>query len=136
MATQISPMLAVSDGARAVEFYKNAFGAAEVWRIGNDAEVGVAGLAIDGAAFFLAVETPDYGTRSPDQVSYTTVRIELFVDDPYEVHRRAVAAGAIDCDPVIEHNYPMSGPHPIKRMLQGGVTDPFGHRWLIGKVLE
>ena len=132
--TQIAPMLAVSDAARAIEFYERAFGAKVLWRIGE--EHIVAGLSISGAQLFLASESPEHGTRSPDTIGHTTVRIELFVDDPYETHRRAVAAGAIRKDPVRENSYPTHGPEPIKRMLQGSVLDPFGHMWLIGKVLE
>lgn len=132
MGTQISPMLAVSDGNAAIEFYKAAFGASLLW----DLDGGVAGLSIDGAEFFLAEESPPHGTRGPASAGFTTVRIELFVDDPIAVHRRAVAAGAIEKDPVLEHTHETIGPHPIKRMLQGAVIDPFGHMWLIGKILE
>jgi hypothetical protein len=64
------------------------------------------------------------------------VRIELFVDDPVAVHRQAVAAGARDHSAVAEHPCPMEGPPPIQRMLQGSVVDPFGHMWLVGKILE
>jgi PhnB protein len=125
-------MLAVSDGNAAIEFYKAAFGASLLW----DLDGGVAGLSIDGAEFFLAEESPPHGTRGPASAGFTTVRIELFVDDPIAVHRRAVAAGAIEKDPVLEHTHETIGPHPIKRMLQGAVIDPFGHMWLIGKILE
>jgi uncharacterized glyoxalase superfamily protein PhnB len=69
-------------------------------------------------------------------VGFTTVRIELFVEDPVAVQRRAVAAGAIERNPVQEHTHPTLGTHPIKRMLQGAVVDPFGHMWLVGKILE
>jgi uncharacterized glyoxalase superfamily protein PhnB len=96
----------------------------------------VAGLSIDGANFFLAHQSPPHGTRSPASAGFTTVRIELFVDDPVAVHKRAVAAGATERDPVLEHTYSTTGPHPIQRMLQGAVVDPFGHMWLIGKFLE
>ena len=134
LTSQISPMLAVSDGDAAIEFYKAAFGAAVLWRLGG--EHVVAGLSVHGAQFFLATEAPAYGTRSPAAAGFTTVRIELFVDDPVAVQRRAVAAGASERDPVREHTHPTAGPSPINRMLQGAVADPFGHLWLIGKVLE
>ena len=134
MQTQISPMLAVSDGNAAIAFYQQAFGAELLWHLG-DGHV-VAGLAIGGAEFFLANESPPYGTRGPAAAGFTTVRIELFVDDPTAVHRRALAAGAVEHSPVLEHPHEMSGPKPIKRMLQGAVVDPFGHMWLIGKILE
>ena len=134
MATQIAPMLAVGDGNAAIAFYKAAFGATVLWHIG-DGHV-VAGLSIDGAPFFLASESPSRGTRGPASVGFTTVRVELFVDDPVAVHRAAVAAGAVDRDPVIEHVHATIGPRPITRMLQGAVVDPFGHLWLVGKILE
>jgi PhnB protein len=135
MKTQISPMLAVSDGNAAIAFYKAAFGATLLWHLDGGGHV-VAGLSIDGAQFFLAHESPPHGTRSPGSVGFTTVRIELFVDDPVAVHRQALAAGAIDRSPVQEHRHTTIGPHPIGRMLQGAVVDPFGHVWLIGKFLE
>jgi PhnB protein len=132
MTTQIAPMLAVSDGNAAIAFDKAAFGATLLWHLDYD----VAGLSIEGAQFFLAHESPPHGTRSPTAVNFTTVRIELFVDDPVAVHRQAMAAGAIEHSPVQEHTHTTRGPHPIKRVLQGAVVDPFGHLWLVGKILE
>jgi PhnB protein len=134
MPTQISPMLAVSDGNAAIKFYKAAFGAIVLWHL--DGGHVVAGLSIDGAPFFLAHESPPHGTRGPASAGFTTVRIELFVDDPSAVHKRALHAGAIEHSPVNEHTHETLGPHPIKRMQQGAVTDPFGHLWLIGRILE
>src|SRR5689334_5210148 len=118
-------MLAVSDGDAAIAFYKAAFGAELLWHL-DGAHV-VAGLSIDGANFFLATESPQYGTRSPSSAGFTTVRIELFVDDPIAAHKRALAAGAVEHSPIEEHTHSTEGPHPIKRMLQGAVVDPFGH---------
>jgi PhnB protein len=135
MKTQISPMLAVSDGDAAIAFYKAAFGAVLLWYLDGGGHI-VAGLSIDGAQFFLAHESPPHGTRSPASVDFTTVRIELFVDDPVAVHRHALAAGAIEHSPVEEHTHATLGPHPISRMLQGAVIDPSGHMWLVGKFLE
>jgi PhnB protein len=132
MKTQISPMLAVSDGNAAIAFYQAAFGATLLWHLDG----AVAGLSIDGAQFFLAHESPPHGTRNPASVGFTTVRIELFVDDPVAVQRHALAAGAIEHSPVEEHTHTTHGPQPIRRMLQGAVVDPFGHLWLVGKILE
>jgi PhnB protein len=132
MDTSVSPMLAVPNGAEAMEFYKRAFGATERWQIG-DGEV--AGMFIDGAPFFFANETPSRGALSPLRAGGTTVRIELFVDDPQAWYERAVANGATVGNRVTEHQHPMTGPEPWHRMLQGGVLDPFGHVWLIGKPL-
>jgi PhnB protein len=127
-------MLAVTNGDAAIKFYKAAFSATVLWSLGDDHVV--AGLSINGAEFFLATESPQYGTRSPYSAGFTTVRIELFVDDPAAVHKQALAAGAVEHSPVLEHVHETTGPRPIRRMLQGAVMDPFGHMWLIGKFLE
>jgi len=126
-------MLAVSDPQRAIEFYERAFGAEVQWQIGEPAEV--AGLVIDGAEVFLARESPSNGTRSPDGAGITTVRIELFVDDPQAVQQRATDAGAKPGSAVaLRTHETVAGRGPL-RMMQGGVVDPFGHVWLIGKFL-
>jgi PhnB protein len=130
--TQISPMLAVTDPRAAIDFYERAFNATIDWHLDRV----IAGMRIDGAPFFLAEQSPQYGTRGPSAAGFTTVRIELFVDDPIAVHRQAVAAGATSHSPVNEHEHVTEGPHPIRRMLQGAVVDPFGHLWLIGKFLD
>lgn len=135
MPTQVYPMLAVTDGSAAIAFYKAAFGAEVLWQLGTGADI-VAGLSLDGAPFFLAFESPEFGTRGPSSAGFTTVRIELFVDDPTTVQRRAIDAGATEHSPVREHQHQTAGPRPIRRMLQGAVVDPFGHIWLIGKVLQ
>ncbi len=127
-------MLAVSDGGRAVDFYRAAFGAVERWRIDAGGAV-IAGLSVDGAEFFLAQASPPHGTHSPDSVGGTTVRIEVFVDDPETVLARAVDAGATERNPVTEHAHPTTAGGSF-RMLQGMVVDPFGHIWLIGKFLD
>jgi len=133
MPTQISPMLAVNNGNAAISFYNAAFGATLLWSLGDDHVV--AGLSVNGAEFFLATESPEYGTRGPSSAGFTTVRIELFVDDPVAMHKQALAAGAVEHSPVLEHTHETTGPRPIIRMLQGAVIDPFGHLWLIGKIL-
>ena len=138
LVPQISPMLAVSDANAAIAFYLAAFDAHLLWRLGLDDEDAhvVAGLSIHGAPFFLATESPEFGTRGPDAAGFTTVRIELFVDNPEAAQRQALAAGATLHSPVQEHTHPTVGPRPIHRMIQGSVIDPFGHLWLIGKFLD
>ena len=126
-------MLAVADANAAIEFYKSAFGATVLWRLGEGHVV--AGLEIDSARFFLSTESPPHGTRAPASAGFTTVRVELFVDDPVAVHARALHAGAVEHSPVREHEHETIGPRPIRNMLQGAVLDPFGHLWLIGKFL-
>src|SRR5205807_7355846 len=104
-------MLAVSDGNAATAFYRAAFGAALLWHL-DGAHV-VAGLSIDGAKFFLAHESTPHGTRSTSSEGFTTVRIELFVDDPIAVQRQEIADGAVEYSPVRELENETDGTKPI-----------------------
>jgi uncharacterized glyoxalase superfamily protein PhnB len=115
----ISVMLAVPDAEAAVEWYSRAIGAAKLWSLGS-----VAGLTVGGAPFFVA--EPENGWESPAALGSTTVRVEVFIDDPDAFVARAVAEGADGNDPVRDHQAPW-GTH-----RQGGFVDPFGHIWLVG----
>jgi PhnB protein len=128
-------MLAVRDAEAAIRFYQVAFGAELLWRLGDHSDI-VAGLSIDGAELYLASESPEFGTRGPDGARFTTVRIELFVENPVAVYQRAISHGGKELNPVTEDRFEMSGPRPIRRILQGALLDPFGHIWLVGKILE
>jgi PhnB protein len=122
--TTIAPWLSVRNGARAVEFYKSAFGATEVFRMEDGGSV-VARLSVEGAEFWLGDESPEHGNFSPQTLSGSTVRIILTVADPDAVFARAVAAGASQVYPVGE-DY---------GWRLGRVVDPFGHHWEIGRPL-
>lgn len=126
-------MLAVSDPVAAIAFYENAFGAEERWRIDSGGPV-VAGLLIDGGEVFLASANPPT-TSGPDVAGTTTVRIELFVDDPIATWKRAIEAGALRGDEPIEREHGLADGSTL-RLLQGGIVDPFGHIWLIGRFLD
>jgi PhnB protein len=118
----ISVMLIVPEAEPAIAWYKDALGAQELWNLG-----GVAGLHVAGAPFFLHEVNPgNPAETSPDRAGVTSVRIELFVDDPDQVVNRALAAGATPGSPVVDHETPW-GPH-----RQGGFRDPFGHNWSVG----
>ena len=118
----LSVMLVVPDASTAIAWYKRALGARELWNLG-----GVAGLEIGEAQFFLHEINPDNPTEtSPLEVGYTSIRIELFVDDPDEFLANALSAGATLGRSIEEHIVPW-GVH-----RQGGFQDPFGHNWSIG----
>jgi PhnB protein len=123
MAT-IAPQLSVRRGRAAIDFYKAAFGAVEDYRVG-DGESVVAQLSIDGAAFWVADESPPHGNFSPESLGGGTVRMTLVVDDPAAVTERAIAAGATEVYPVAEQH----------GWLLGRIADPFGHHWEIGRPL-
>ncbi|MBV9684673.1 MAG: VOC family protein [Solirubrobacterales bacterium] len=118
----ISVMLIVPDADAAIDWYTRALGAQVLWNLG-----GVAGLHIAGAPFFLHQVNPDNPAEtSPDRAGATSVRIEVFTDDPDEFVARALRAGAAPGSPVADHERPWG----IHR--QGGFRDPFGHSWSVG----
>lgn len=94
IAYSLAPMLSVRNSARAVEFYKSAFGAIEVYRMEDPGGSVVARLAIEGAEFWLADESPEHENFSPESLGGATVRMILTVPDPDAMFARAVAAGA------------------------------------------
>jgi uncharacterized glyoxalase superfamily protein PhnB len=86
----------------------------------------VAGLEIEGAPFFVG-EPAKNGWNSPQELGTTTTRVELFCDNPDEVIRRALEAGATgSLEDLRDHQMPW-GPH-----RQEGFVDPFGHIWFVG----
>ncbi len=124
-ATSIVPWLCVRGGARAVEFYKSAFDAKELFRMGDSDSV-VARLSIEGAEFWLSDESPEHFNFSPESLGGITIRIILTVADPDAVFACAIKAGAKEV-------YPMCNEHEWRI---GRVADPFGHHWEIGRPLS
>lgn len=123
--TTLAPMLSVRRGAQAVEFYKTAFGAEELFLLENDGAV-VAQLSIAGAAFWVADESPEHLNFSPESIGGCSVRLILTVENPEAVYDRAIAAGAAIVQPVADQDY---------GWRVGRLVDPFGHHWEIGKPL-
>lgn len=125
ISTTIAPWLCLRGGARAVDFYKAAFGAKELFRLDAGGSV-VARLSVDGAEFWLSDESPEHHNFSPESLGGITVRIIMTVSDPDAVFARAIKAGAKEVFPVgDEHGWRI-----------GRVVDPFGHHWEIGRPLE
>ena len=121
----LAPMLSVRNGARAVEFYKSAFAATEVYRMEDPGGAVVSRLSVAGAEFWVSDESPDHGNFSPETLGGGTIRLVLTVPDPDASFDRAVAAGATVVVPV-EDNY---------GWRLGRIVDPFGHHWEIGRPL-
>ena len=98
--TSIAPMLPVSRGRTAVEFYKAAFGADVLFRLDSESGAVVARLCVAGAVFWVADESPEHFNYSPESLGGGTVRIVMIVDDPDAVFDRAVRTGATVVRPV------------------------------------
>ena len=121
--TTLAPFLSVRNGAKAVDFYKSAFGAEEIFRHEDPTGAVVSNLTINGHGFWVADESPEYKNFSPETLNGGTVRMILTTEDPDAAFNRAVAAGAT----II---WPMKNDYGWRI---GRVVDPFGHHWEIGK---
>jgi PhnB protein len=119
----IAPWLSVRRSAKALEFYKEAFGATEAFRLDGPGGSVVARLSVDGAEFWVGDESPEHKNFSPETIGGGSVRMVFTVADPDAVFARAVRAGAKEV-------------HPMNQMhgwRVGRVLDPFGHHWEIGR---
>ena len=118
--TSLTATLSVRDWEQAINFYKSAFDAVEVFRVEGG---GVGTLSIGGAEFWVAEESPENLNFSPETLGGCSVRLLLIVEDPAAVCAQAVAAGATQVVPVADsHGWRL-----------GRVVDPFGHHWEIGR---
>jgi PhnB protein len=127
----VTPFLSVRDAARAVEFYRNAFGATELERMAElDGKVTHALLKIGDSMVRLSDDGSKHAaewvakgwSRTPQSLGGTPVHFYVYVDDSDAVFKRAVAAGAKAMEPVIDKPWG-------DRM--GALSDPFGHIWMI-----
>src|SRR5215210_391039 len=94
LMTSIAPMLSVRNGAKALDFYKAAFGTTEIFRIDGENGSVVARLSVEGAEFWVADESPEHLNFSPESLGGGSVRMVIIVDDPDAAIDRAVGAGA------------------------------------------
>lgn len=118
-----TPYLILKDAAQAIDFYKRAFGAAELMRFpGPGGKIGHAEIKIGDSQIMLADEFPDMGHKSPTSLGGTPVSIMLYVNDVDATAAQAVSAGAKVTKPVQDQFY---------GDRSGTIEDPFGHVWHI-----
>lgn len=124
----VTPYLIFDGAARAIEFYKQAFGASEVFRMeGPDGRVGHAEIKLGNSHVMLADEHPEIGARSPRSIGGSPVSLMLYVEDVDAVVSQAVEAGAKLTKPVADQFY---------GDRTGGVEDPFGYAWYVATHVE
>jgi PhnB protein len=126
LRTSIAPLLSVRHGAQAIDFYKTALGATELFRVEAPDGAVVAQLSVDGADFWLADESPEHQNFSPETLNGGTVRMILTVADPDVSFARAIKAGATIITPVADQY----------GWRVGRLLDPYGHHWEVGKPLR
>ena len=119
----VTPYLSVKDAARAIEFYKEAFGATERMRMeAPGGKIGHAEIQIGDSIIALADEFPDLNFSSPQTLGGPSAHFMIYVEDVDARVERAVAAGAKLTRPVKDQFY---------GDRSGSVEDPFGHHWNI-----
>lgn len=123
-----TPYLCVKDAAKALDFYKKAFGAQELMRMGGpDGKIGHAEIKIGEAVVMIADEFPDMGFLSPQTIGGSPVGMMVYVEDVDGFVNKATTAGAKILKPVADQFY---------GDRSGQLEDPFGHRWYIATHIE
>jgi PhnB protein len=119
----VTPYLAIKNAVKALEFYKKAFDATEVYKlVMPDGRLGHGEIRLGDSIIMLADEFPEFGGKAPDTLGGTAVNIHLYVEDVDSFFTKAVAAGAIERKAVKDQFY---------GDRSGQLEDPFGHLWWV-----
>ncbi len=124
----LTAYLTVRGAAEAIDFYKKAFGATELFRLATpDGKIAHGEFRIGDSIFMISDENPEWDSPSPQKLGGSPVTLHLYVEDADRTFADAVKAGAREAMPVANQFWG-------DRM--GKVVDPFGHRWLIATHVE
>ncbi len=119
----VTPYLAINNAAKALGFYKKAFGATEIYKLMMpDGRLGHAEIRLGDSVIMFSDEFPEYGGKSPETLGGSPVSIHLYVEDVDAFFKRALAAGAKERKPVMDQFY---------GDRSGQLEDPFGHLWWV-----
>lgn len=126
----VTPYLIIKDAAKAIDYYKKAFGAEEVGRISMpDGKVGHCELQIGNSRIMLSDELPEWGNKSPISLGGTSVGLCIYTESVDDVFKRAIEAGG-----KVDQN--MEVKEQFYGDRSGTLIDPFGHRWTIATHVE
>jgi PhnB protein len=124
----MSLYICVANASAAIDFYREAFGAKELWRLVEPGgKIGHAELQIGNTSFMLSDEYPDYNTLSPETIGGSTVKIHLDVEDVDAFAEHAIKAGATLLRPIADQFY---------GDRSGQLADPFGYTWIVSTHLR
>ena len=123
----VTPYLIIKGASDAIEFYKKAFGATELFRMDHQGKVGHAELKIGDSPIMLADESTEMGYKSPTTLGGSPVSIMIYVDDVDTIFKQAIGAGGKEQKAVQDQFY---------GDRSGTLTDPFGHVWHVATHVE
>jgi PhnB protein len=123
----VNVILTVDDATKAIEFYKQAFGAKELSRLPMGDKIGHAELQLGDTRLMLNDEFPEWDNLGPKSRGGTTFGLVLYVDDVDSAFKKAIAAGGTEKEPVKDQFWG-------DRM--GTLSDPFGHKWSLATHIE
>lgn len=124
----VTPYLIFSDASKAIDFYKEAFGATELFRMPTpEGKIGHAEIKIGDSPIMMADEYPDMGYVGPQALGGSPISIMLYVEDVDASFPRAIQAGAEEVKPLQDQFY---------GDRSGTLKDPFGYTWTISTHVE
>lgn len=126
----VTPYLVINGAAKAIDFYKKAFGAKEIGRLSMpDGKIGHAEIQIGNSRIMLSDENQEWGNKSPQTLGGCPVGLCIYVENVDEVYKNALAAGG-----KTEKNMEVKDQFYGDR--SGTVVDPFGFKWTIATHTE
>lgn len=119
----ITPSLVIDNANEAIDFYKRAFGAAEIYRFPTpDGKILHAMIQIGDSFVMISDEFPGMGLKSPNTIGGASITMHLYVEDADKIFQQAKDAGAVVTMPIMDAFW---------GDRYGIVADPFGHSWAI-----
>lgn len=118
----LTPYLVIDGAAQALDYYKKAFGATELFRMDHEGKIAHAEMKIGDSPFMLSDEAPERGFKGPKALGGSPVGLMIYVDDVDTVFKQAIEAGGTEMKPVQDQFY---------GDRSGTLTDPFGHTWTV-----
>jgi PhnB protein len=118
----ITPYLIIDGAAEALEYYKKAFGATELFRMAHGDKIGHAEMKIGDSTFMLGDEQPQMGYKAPKSLGGSPVGLMIYVEDCDTIYKQAIEAGGTELRPLQDQFY---------GDRSGSLTDPFGHVWTV-----
>jgi PhnB protein len=118
----VTPYLIIKGAADAIDFYKKAFGATELFRMEHEGKVGHAEIKFGDSPIMLADEQPGMGYVSPKTLGGTPVSLMIYVEEVDKIYKQAIKSGGEEVKALQDQFY---------GDRSGTLKDPFGHVWTV-----